>query len=243
MQLPPLTDGRILRRYKRFLADVELADGTLVTAHCPNTGSMRGCWEPGAPVQLSHSDDPRRKLAWTLERVDMGNGWVGVNTSRTNAVVAEAIAAGRVPGLDGYVGLRREVTWELSGHPRSRLDLMLTEGPAPDALVEVKNVTLLEENRLQFPDAVSERALKHVELLRGVVTQGLRGVILFALNRPEGEVFSPAWEIHPAYAEGLHRAVADGVEALALRIRHTADGMVGEGLVPVVLKPPLTASQ
>ena len=93
MKLPPLQEGRILNRYKRFLADIELPDGRVVTAHCPNTGSMLGCWEPGAPVQLSHSENPRRKLAWTLERVDMGGGWIGVNTSRTNAVVAEAVGA------------------------------------------------------------------------------------------------------------------------------------------------------
>ena len=235
MQLPPLTPGRIQRRYKRFLADVELEDGSLVTAHCPNTGSMRGCWEPGAPVELSHSDNPRRKLAWTLERVDMGAGWVGVNTARTNGVVAEAIAAGRVPSLAGYTGLRREVTWDLPGHPRSRLDLMLTGGGGPDVLVEVKNVTLLEGDRLLFPDAVSERALKHIELLHGVVGQGMRGVILFALNRPEGDIFSPAREIHPAYAERLQQVVEEGVEALALRIRHTETGMLGDGLLPVIL--------
>ncbi len=235
MQLPPLTAGRIQRRYKRFLADVELEDGSLVTAHCPNTGSMRGCWAPGAPVQLSHSDNPRRKLAWTLERVDMGAGWVGVNTTRTNAVVAEAVQAGRLPSLRGYRELRREVTWELEGHPRSRLDLMLQGGARPDALVEVKNVTLLEDDRLLFPDAVSERALKHIDLLHGIVGQGLRGVILFALNRPEGSAFAPAREIHPAYAERLQQAVAGGVEALALRVRHTSTGMIGEGLVPVIL--------
>ncbi|HEB96145.1 MAG TPA: DNA/RNA nuclease SfsA [Sedimenticola thiotaurini] len=235
MQLPALTRGRILRRYKRFLADVELADGTRVTAHCPNTGSMRGCWEPGAPVELSHSDDPRRKLAWTLERVDMGAGWVGVNTARTNAVVAEAIAAGRVPGLEGYTGLRREVTWDLPGHPRSRLDLLLSGGDRPDALVEVKNVTLLEGDRLLFPDAVSARALKHVELLHGVLQQGLRGVLLFALNRPEGVVFAPAREIHPAYAERLRQVAEEGVEVLALRIHHHDLGMEGAELVPVEL--------
>ena len=104
MRLPPLVDGRILRRYKRFLADIELADGAIVTAHVPNTGRMTRCWMPGAPVQLSHSDDPRRRLAWTLERVDMGQGWIGVHTGRPNAVLAEGIAAGRIPALAGVVG-------------------------------------------------------------------------------------------------------------------------------------------
>ena len=105
MELPPLTNGRILKRYKRFLADIELPDGSQVTAHCPNTGSMLGCWAPDAPVQISHSDNPKRKLAWTLERVDMGNGWIGVHTGRTNGVVEEAIRAGAVPLLGGYASV------------------------------------------------------------------------------------------------------------------------------------------
>ncbi len=133
MQLPPLTNGRILSRYKRFLADVELGDGSQVTAHCPNTGRMTGCWAPGAPVQLSFSDNPKRKLAWTLERVDMGAGWVGVNTARTNSVVAEAITEGRVLALSGYQRLQREVRFDVPGHPASRLDLLLSEGGGLDA--------------------------------------------------------------------------------------------------------------
>ena len=236
MQLPPLTAGRIIRRYKRFFADIELEDGSLVTAHCPNTGTMRTCWEPGAQVQISHSDNPRRKLAWTLERVDMGRGWVGVNTSRTNAVVAEAIAAGRVPALTGYRALQREVGFEAPGHPRARIDLRLSDGHRSDALVEVKNVTLFDGERLRFPDAVSARALKHLNLLQAALEKGLRGVIVFALNRPEGGCFSPAADIDPAYAARLSQVVEAGVEALALRIRHTSRGMRGDGLVPLVLE-------
>jgi len=235
MQLPPLQQGKILRRYKRFLADIELPDGSVVTAHCPNTGSMTGCWEPGAPVEISYSDNPRRKLAWTLERVDMGQGWVGVNTARTNAVVAEAILAGKIPALQGYARLRREVKYEAPGHPASRLDLRLSEGAGPDVLVEVKSVTLWDGERLRFPDAVSERARKHIRLLQAVVADGLRGVILFALNRPEGDCFSPAVNIDPAYAVALAEALASGVEAYALRILHLRDGMQGGELVPVVM--------
>ena len=235
MQLPPLTAGRILRRYKRFLADVELEDGRMVTAHCPNTGSMRGCWLPGAPVQVSFSDNPRRTRAWTLERGDMGCGWVGVNTSRSNPVVAEAVVAGRVPALADYRTLQSEVRFDVPGHPRSRLDLRLGDGQSADALVEIKNVTLLDGDRLRFPDAVSVRALKHLDLLGAAVESGLRGVILFALNRPEGRCFSPAPEIDPAYARRLSEVVAGGVEALALRIRHTPQGMLGDGMVPVEL--------
>lgn len=219
MQLPPLTPGRILRRYKRFLADVTLHDGQQVVAHCPNTGSMRTCWEPGAPVELSYSGDPRRKLAWTLERVDMGQGWIGVHTGRTNPVVAEAVEQGRIPALAGYRTLRREVPFAASGLA-GRLDLGLEDGAGPDALVEVKNVTLLDGDRLRFPDAVTERGRKHLELLAAACAQGLRGVILYALNRPEGAAFAPAAAVDPDYARCLREVAAAGVEVLAVRIAH-----------------------
>jgi sugar fermentation stimulation protein A len=234
MQLPPLTDGRMVRRYKRFLADVVLADGREITAHCPNTGAMTGCWTPGAPVQLSHSDNPRRKLAWTLERVDMGAGWVGVNTHRVNPVVAEAIAERQVPSLAGYRQLRREVAVQAAGH-KARLDLALTEGPAADAYVEVKCVTLLEDDRLRFPDAVSVRGLRHLDTLAALVAQGHRGVMVFALNRPEGEAFSPADTVDPAYGARLRQVAAAGVEMLALRIAHSGQAMTVSGTVPLLL--------
>ena len=231
MQLPPLTPGRIIKRYKRFLADVELADGTLVTAHGPNTGTMKSCWEPGAPVQLSFSDNPKRKLAWTLERVDMGDGWLGVNTHRTNGIIAEGIENGQIPELAGYGTLRREVKFELEGHPSARFDLLLSEGKGADAYVEVKNVTLLDGDYIRFPDAVSERGRKHLDLLLEAVRLGYRGVVLFAVNRPEGSCFAPAQAIDPAYAERLREVVDAGVEALVVRIRHSDEGMsVGEGV-------------
>jgi sugar fermentation stimulation protein A len=233
MQLPSLTNGRMLSRYKRFFADVKLEDGSIITAHCPNTGRMTSCWEEGAPVQISHSDNPKRKLPWTLERVDMGQGWIGVNTARTNGVVAEAIGEGRVPGLSGYPEMRREVVWEVPGHPRSRLDLSLAGSSGPDVMIEVKNVTLYQGGCLQFPDAVSLRARKHLELLQQVVKEGMRGVILFALNRPEGDCFRAAREIDPGYADALAKALASGVEALALRLKHTPGGIVGGEMVEV----------
>jgi len=228
----------MLRRYKRFLADVELADDSLVTAHVPNTGSMATCWSPGAPVQLSYSDNPRRKLAWTLERVDMGAGWVGVHTGRTNAVIAEGITAGRIATLAGYRGLKREVEFSPAGHPKGRLDIALTEGLAPDVLLEVKNVTLLDGRRLRFPDAVSERGRKHLGLLQAAVEQGARGVMLYAVNRPEGERFAPAWSIDSAYAERLAAAAEAGVEVLAVRIRHTETHLKVAEELPVDLTLP-----
>jgi sugar fermentation stimulation protein A len=226
MQLPPLTRGIILRRYKRFLADVELPGGEMVTAHCPNTGSMLGCWQPGAAVEISYSDNPKRKLAWTLERVDMGQGWVGVHTGRTNPLIEEAVKAGSIHALSGYRGIRREVYYPSVAGERARFDLHLSEGDRPDAWVEVKNVTLWQDGALCFPDAVTLRGRKHLELLADACERGYRGVMVYALNRPEGACFKPAKDIDPVYADTLRRVVEDsGVEVLALRIGHGEDSM------------------
>jgi sugar fermentation stimulation protein A len=233
MQLPPLTRGTILSRYKRFIADVELEDGRVITAHCPNTGAMTGCWAPGAPVELSASDNPKRKLKWTLERVDMGQGWVGVNTSRTNQIISAFIEKRKVPGLDQFDQLKREPVYEARGFPRSRFDLMLRSRREPDCYVEVKNTTLLVDDQIQFPDAVTERGRKHLLLLDHAVEAGFRGVIVFALNRPEGDVFSPARNIDPAYADTLSEVIEKGVEAMAVRIRHTPKGVRMGGLVSI----------
>lgn len=235
MRFPPLTRGTIVSRYKRFLADVKLDSGELVTAHCPNTGAMTGCWAPGAPVELSASDNPRRKLNWTLERVDMGQGWVGVNTSRTNHIISWFIEHGKVPGFEHFDQLQREPSYIAEGFPRSRFDLLLRSDTEPDCYIEIKNTTLLMDSRIQFPDAVTERGRKHLLLLAHAVEAGFRGVILFALNRPEGEVFSPARQIDPAYADTLREVIEAGVEAMAIRIRHTAKGVRMGGQVPIEL--------
>ncbi|MEJ2694137.1 MAG: DNA/RNA nuclease SfsA [Candidatus Thiodiazotropha sp.] len=235
MQLPPLTQARIVKRYKRFLADVVLEDGRRLTAHCPNTGSMQGCWEEDAPVQLSHSDNPRRKLAWTLERVDMGQGWIGVHTGRTNPVVEEAVREGAIECLRGYRQIQREVTYAPAEFERARFDLLLTEGERADAWVEVKNVTLWRDEALAFPDAVTERGRKHLLLLSQACREGFRGVMVYALNRPEGGFFRPADEIDPVYGETLRWAVAQGVEVVAVRIGHHAQSMRVIGEVPVKL--------
>jgi sugar fermentation stimulation protein A len=220
MQLPELTDGRLLRRYKRFFADVELDDGTQVTAHCPNTGSMRSCLAPGAPVQLSFHDNPRRKLQWTLERIDMGHGWVGVNTHSVNSVIAEALQQGRIPQLAGHKRLKREVRIELPGHEPARLDMVLDDESPDSVYIEVKNVTLLDDGFLQFPDAVSKRALKHLRLLTDLADNGHHAVILFAINRPEGRCFRPAREIDPDYAQALETALEHGVSVIPIRLIH-----------------------
>jgi len=235
VQLPPLTCGRILRRYKRFLADVVLDDGTEVVAHCPNTGTMATCWAPGAPVELTRSDNPKRTLAWTLERVDMGRGWVGVHTGRVNGIIAEGIAAGAIPALAGYDELRREATVGGHAHPRARLDLLLSGGQSPTAWVEVKNATLLQGDAVRFPDAVTTRGLKHLEVLRRLVAEGQRGIILYAVNRPEGRCFGLAVDIDPDYARCLREVAAVGVEVIAVRLRHGPQSVeVGEA-VPIML--------
>ncbi len=220
MELPPLTDGRMLNRYKRFFADVEVPDVGVVTAHCPNTGSMRTCWRPHAPVQISRSDNPRRKLGWTLERVDMGGGWIGVNTGRVNSIIAEGVSAGGIEALSGYRTLRREPVVELPEFPKSRFDLHLSDGSEPDAWVEVKNVTLLEDGWLKFPDSVTVRGRKHLEMLSALAQRGRRAVLVFAINRFGEKGFKPAQDIDPDYALSLRRAAANGVEILLVNLRH-----------------------
>lgn len=238
MKLPHLTKGIILKRYKRFFADVEFDDGSVGIAHCPNTGSMRSCWEPGAPAEVSFSDNPKRKLKWTLERVDMGNGWVGVNTHRTNPVIHEALKKGVISSISVYDQIKPEVKMEYRAE-KARLDFMLTTQDQPDAYVEVKNVTLWDPHAyghvLTFPDAVTERGRKHLEFLSSLAGQGKRAIMLYALNRPEGEAFSPADKIDPAYGEALRKAKEGGVELIALRIRHDAVGMSVAEEVPVRL--------
>jgi sugar fermentation stimulation protein A len=217
---------------------VLLGSGERVEAHVPNTGTLLTCWRPGAPVQLSPAGNPRRKLRWTLERVDMGGGWIGVNTQRPNQVMAEGIAAGRIPALAGYRHLRREVRFAAPGGHSGRIDIGLEDDARAPALVEVKNVTLLDGARLRFPDAQSERGRRHLQLLAQAVALGWRGVMLFALNRAEGACFAPAWDIDPAYAEALLTARAAGVELLAVRMVHTPDGICSGPVLPLDLARP-----
>lgn len=213
MKLPPLIPGRLIKRYKRFLADIELADGSLVTAHCPNSGSMLGCNLPGSPVMLSVSPNPNRKLAHTWELVQVDGYWVGLNTMLPNRLAEEAILDGTIAELQGFPRLRREVPY---GSERSRIDILL-EGDQGRCFVEVKNVTLVEDGRALFPDAVTERGQKHLRELMEVVRNGDRGVILFTVQRGDGVAVAPADAIDPAYGRLLRQAVTQGVEALAYR--------------------------
>ncbi len=215
MKIPqPLYRGTLLRRYKRFLADVQLADGTAITVHCPNSGSMMGCAQPGSTVLLSHSANPARKYPFTWELVEVGTTLVGINTGRPNSLVREAVCEGRVPELAGYNTVRPEVRYGKN----SRIDLLLS-GPAGLCYVEVKNVTLVDGETALFPDAVTERGQKHLLELMQAVREGARGVIFFVVQRGDARCVAPADRIDPEYGRLLRKAVEHGVESFAYQAR------------------------
>lgn len=211
----PLFHGRLLRRYKRFLADVVLDDGRELTVHCPNSGSMLGLDTPGARVVVSDSGNPKRKLRLTLERVRAGRTWVGVNTMLPNRIAEEAVVKGRVPAVRGYADVRREVVLEEG----TRIDLRLDDPERPACWIEIKSATLRVGDAIRFPDAVTERGRKHVEALARAVECGERGVLLFVVNRGDGAFVGPADEIDPAYGDALRAAAEAGVEVIAHRAR------------------------
>jgi sugar fermentation stimulation protein A len=224
-----LHKGKLIKRYKRFLADVELPSGEIVTAHCPNTGSMESCYEVGATVWLTHNDSPTRKLKWTWEFTEIKEGLIGVNTSRPNELVGEALASGTVPSIPKYNSVRREVKYGKN----SRIDALLEQEGKKSIYVEVKNTTLRRGDGILFPDAVTERGRKHLEELMEVVKAGHRAVMLFLVNRPDGKYFAPADDIDPKYGEVLRVAHKAGVEIIAIRSKSTTHEMeIGE-LVPI----------
>jgi len=217
MKFPtPLVRGRLIKRYKRFLADVSLDTGEVVTATCPNTGSMMGLAVPGAVVWLSVSESPTRKYphTWELVETDLGRGptLVGINTNHPNRLVSEAIAAGAIPEVAGYAALRREVKYGLS----SRIDILLDDPKKGLAYVEIKNVHLSRLDGLaEFPDSVTERGTKHLAELSAMVAAGHRAVMLYLIQRADAEAFALAGDIDPRYAAAFAAARAAGVEAIA----------------------------
>lgn len=233
---PPLRKGILLRRYKRFLADVELPDGTTTTIHCANTGAMTGCSEPGLEVWFSTSARPGRVYPHTLEVVCTPEGLVGVNTSRANALFAERLALQGWPGLLGYDRIRSEVTLgPREQEARTRFDFCL-EGSPGLCWIEVKSMTLLlGSGRGAFPDAVSERARRHVVSLCDRVRAGERGVLFFCVQHTGIEFASPAHEVDPVYARSLRVAAELGVEIMAGACRITATGISLEDPLPVRL--------
>jgi sugar fermentation stimulation protein A len=225
--------GRLLRRYKRFFADVETPDGETLVTHCPNPGSMLGLATPGLEVRCSVSDNPRRKLSHTLEMVRVGRAWVGVHTTRANGIAALALASGHLPALAGYTEIRREVAvgdgarldFRLSGHAKD---------PRP-AFVEVKSVTLARGRAARFPDSVTERGRRHLEVLTRLRAEGARACLLFVVQRADCAWVEPADEIDPAYGRALRDAAAAGVELFALRTRVSPERLSLDELLPVRL--------
>lgn len=211
---PPLARGLLLRRYKRFLADIALENGEIITIHCPNTGSMKNCWAEETPCWYSDSGNPKRKYRHTLEITTTPEGALaGVNTGRANALVEEAIVAGVVRELQGYASLRREVKY---GEENSRIDLLLS-GEQGECYVEVKNVTLAEGARGLFPDAVSARGAKHLRELQKLSEAGVRAVLFYCVQHSQIASVEAAREIDPTYAAALDEALAAGVEVIAYR--------------------------
>ncbi len=212
MEFPtPLISGTLIKRYKRFLSDITLENGDVVTAHCANSGSMMGLKEPGYKVWLSTSDNPKRKLKFSWELVDTGSALVGVNTSHPNKIVSEAISNGEIAELAGYDILRNEVKYG----ENSRIDILLQSEGKADCYVEVKNVTLSREDGLaEFPDAVTARGTKHLKELANMVEQGHRATMFYLVQRTDCVRFSLASDIDPAYSKAFKEAVAAGVEII-----------------------------
>jgi sugar fermentation stimulation protein A len=229
-----LIRGRLIRRYQRFLADVELQPGEVVTAHSANTGSMLGCAHPGSPVWLSLSDNQRRKYPYTWELVEAVPGVVvGINTMLSNPLVQEAIDNGVIRELQGYAKIRREV---LYGSERSRIDLLLEGHTAlPPCYVEVKNVTMAQGAVGMFPDAVTTRGTRHLRELLSMARQGARAVLCFCVQRRDVNEIRPADHIDARYGETLRQAIAGGVEVLAYQADPTPCEIALIRSLPVVI--------
>lgn len=222
MRFPrPLVRGVLLRRYKRFLADIRLMDGTEITAHCANPGAMLGIADSGAEVWLLPVADPKRKLAFSWEVVRVGDYLVGVNTGHPNAIAAEAITMGRIPALAGYATLRREVKYGRN----SRIDLLLESPGRPICYVEVKNVHLKRGAEAEFPDCVTARGAKHLAELSDAVAGGHRAMMLYIVQRNDCRGFRIAADLDPAYELALRNAREAGVEVLCYDCRVTLDGI------------------
>ncbi|WMI99096.1 DNA/RNA nuclease SfsA [Pseudomonas chlororaphis subsp. aurantiaca] len=231
---PPLEEGRLVRRYKRFLADIETIGGELLTIHCPNTGSMFNCMVEGGQVWFSRSNDPKRKLPGTWEISETPQGRLAcVNTARANTLVEEALRAGVIAELNGFTALKREVPY---GQENSRIDFCLDYPDGP-AFVEVKSVTLGFDGSAvaAFPDAVTQRGAKHLRELACLARDGIRAVQLYCVNLSGVEAVRPAEEIDPGYAAALREAVASGVEVLAYGVRLTAEEVCIERRLDVLL--------
>ncbi len=229
----PLIPGTLIKRYKRFLSDIELETGEVVVAHCANSGSMLSLNEPGAPVWLSRAQNPKRKLKYTWEIIRIAEAMVGVNTQHPNRLVAEAIQAGQIPELTGYETLRREVKYGQN----SRIDILLESPHKPRCYVEVKNTTMRRDLTpgapAEFPDAVTTRGTKHLDELTNMVAQGHRAVMFYLVQRDDAHAVTVAADIDPTYSEHLKMAMKAGVEVMAYRCHVTPEEITVANVVNV----------
>lgn len=231
----PLVRATLLRRYKRFLADIRLEDGREVTAHCPNPGAMLGLNTPGQPILVEPNDDPRRKLGWAWRLSDLGEGhWAGIDTALPNRLVAEALAQGAIPALAEYETVRPEVRYG----ERSRVDFLLSGGGLPDLYLEVKNVHLCRRPGLaEFPDCVTARGARHLAELGRMVAQGHRAMLLYVVQRTDCAAVELAADLDPAYAAAYFQAIGDGVEVLCHGTRISPLGItLDRALTPPTLQ-------
>ena len=232
---PPLIPGTLVQRYKRFLADVALADGLVITVHCPNPGAMVGLTAPGNRVWISDSNNPKRKLRHTLELMEVdgpeGPALVGINTMHPNKLAKEAILAGDIPQLADYDILRTEVRYG----ENSRIDILLESEGRPACYVEVKNVHLVREKGLhEFPDCKTERGAKHLVELSNMVAEGHRAVMLYVIQRADGDAFAIAGDYDAKYEAAFATALESGVEALAIRCEVTHSSIEALTMIDVI---------
>lgn len=232
----PLLPATLIRRYKRFLADIRFedapADSDPITIHCPNPGAMLGLAEPGMRVWLRHAKNPKSKLPYAWELTELTSGLVGIDTGRPNPLAEAAIPAGLIPELSGYEGIRREVKYG----ENSRIDLLLTDPAKADCYVEIKNVHLEREGRAEFPDSKTARGAKHLGELANMVRAGHRAVMLYIVQRSDCDQFRLAEDLDPAYAAAYRAARTAGVETLCYHCDITLDGIELRGPLPITIE-------
>ncbi len=227
----PLIKGTLIKRYKRFLSDIELEDGEVITAHCANSGSMMGLKDPGSDVWLSPSNNPKRKLKYTWELVDTRSSLVGINTALPNKIVTEAISSDQIEPLTGYETIRNEVKYG----EKSRIDILLSADGKSDCYVEVKSVTLSRQGNLaEFPDAVTSRGTKHLGELANMVENGHRAAMFYLVQRMDCERFTIAEDIDPIYREAFSDARQRGVEVYCYDCNISPEGINIRQSIPVV---------
>lgn len=225
-----LVHGRLIKRYKRFLADIELDNGEIVVAHTANSGSMKSCLEEGAEVYLTYVDDPKRKTNYTWEMIKINDSWVGINTAVPNLLVYEAVRNQEIKTLTGYTDVKREVRFD-----DSRFDVFALNDKE-ECFIEVKNVSLKVDNYARFPDAVTIRGRKHLNTLMKVKKEGKRAVMVYVIQRLDVDVFAPAVDIDPEYAETLKKAYENGVEIYPIRAIVSPEKIVLDDILPFELE-------